>query len=427
MTKAKHLLPILILAIITGLFLYGAKAVPFHPDEATYIFMSGDLETLVHHPAELVYSLTPVDAVRQNYRLLDAPLTRWLIGIGRNLAGMPAPTIDWNWTRTWQQNEHSGALPVSNLLIVSRLSVAWLFGFTLFFTYRAGTILFGPRFVWLYVGLTALNGLVLMHSRRAMAESILLFAVSWLIFVMAKKESNPILLALPAALAFNAKFTSAGLVLVVLLAAWIFSSLPSWKIRLRNVLLCAIFIMLLTYILNPVAWRNPIQTAWAALEARTTLAAQQVEAVSNVSPDLVMDTPSQRLSGWLVFLYISPPATADVANYLQDTQVSEKAYFSNPLNNLLRGITGGVMLLTLTLMGFALAAYRTWIGNPKRIQFGILILATLIAFLSLVFFIPLPFQRYVVMLIPFINLWIVFLFVELAAQVNKNREARASL
>lgn len=427
MTQAKKLLPIAILIIIAGLYMLGAKGVPFHPDEATYIYMSGDLETLFHHPAELFYSPTPADAIRQNYRLLDAPLTRWLIGIGRMVAGAPTLTADWNWTQTWQQNAQAGALPDSTLLLISRLSVAWLFGFTLFFTYQAGKILFGPQFVWLNIVFTALNALILMHTRRAMAESVLLFAVCWLILLLAKKESNPILLGLAAALAFNAKFTSAGLVLVILMAAWVNSKLPSWKMRLRNVLLCAVFILFITYILNPVAWKNPLQTVRAALEARSTLAAQQVETVSTVSPDLIMRTPSQRLAGWLVFLYISPPATADVANYLLDTQKTEEAYFANPVNNVFRGIVGGVVLLTLSLLGFALAAYQILSNKPKLQQFGLLMVATLIAFLSLVAFIPLPFQRYAVMLIPFTNMWIVYLAVELAAKLNKNREARASL
>jgi len=427
MAKIKNLLPVGILLIITALYLSGAKAVPFHPDETTNIFLSGDLETLMHHPAELFYSPVPVDAARQNYRLLDAPLTRWLIGIGRTLAAIPAQTIDWNWSQTWQQNKESGALPDANLLLVSRLSVAWLFGFTLVFTYWAGVILFGPRFVWLNIALTALNALILMHTRRAMGESVLLFSVSWLIFTLVKKESSPILLAIPAALAFNAKFTSAGLVLAVLLAAWAYSKLPSWKMRLRNALLCAVFILVITLILNPVAWKNPFQTALAAIEARSTLAAQQVQVVTTVSPDLIMRTPAQRLAGWLVYLFITPPATADVANYLQDTQPAEQAYFANPLNNVLRGIIGGVFLLILTLLGFALAAYRIRSNNPKRLQFGLLMLATLIAFLSLVAFIPLPFQRYAVMVIPFTNLWIVYLFVELDAKLNRNREARASL
>lgn len=423
MTQAKKLLPIAILIIISGLYLLGAKAVPFHPDEATYIYMSGDLETLFHHPAELVYSPTPGDAIRQNYRLLDAPLTRWLIGIGRVVGGAPALSADWNWTQTWQQNAQTGALPDSTLILISRLSVAWLFGFTLFFTYQAGRILFGARFVWINIGLTALNALILMHTRRAMAESVLLFSVSWLIYTLARKESNPILLAIPAALAFNSKFTSAGLVLVILFTAWAYSELPSWKMRLRNVLLCAVFILFLTYILNPVSWKNPLQTVRAALDARSTLAAQQVETVSTVSPDLIMRTPSQRLAGWLVFLYISPPATADVANYLLDTQKKEEAYFVNPLNNVFRGIVGGVVLLTLSLLGFALAAFQIWSDHPKRKQYGLLMLATIIAFLSLGIFIPLPFQRYVIMVIPFANLWIVYLLVEFAAKLNKNREA----
>lgn len=423
--KLKTILPILILLLVTVLYLLGTAAVPFHPDEATQIFMSGDLETLFRHPSDLFYAAHPIDAARQNYRLLDAPLTRWLIGIGRTVAGIPALPADWNWSNSWRQNEQAGALPSDRLLLVSRLSVAWLFALTLFFAYRTGVLLRGVWMGWLNVALTALNALVLLHTRRAMAESALFFAIHWLIFALAKKEANPWLLALPAALAINAKQTVAGLVVVTLAAAWLYAGALSGGKRLRNVLLCAVCIVLVTILLNPVAWKNPVAAGRAALEARSELAIRQVNALTGVSPEQVMQSPGQRLSGWLVYLFFSPPAAADVANYLADTQAAEGIYFSNPLNRLLRGLAGGVTLLVLSIFGFGWAGYRTLRKIPLHIPLALLLLATLLVFLTLVLFIPLPFQRYCVSLIPFTNLWIAFLlagFIEKFKQRSSGRE-----
>lgn len=421
--KLQNTLPFLAILLITLVYLLGTSTVPFHPDEATQIYMSADLETLFERPAELFYASDPVDAGRQSYRLLDAPLTRWLIGAGRKLSGLGALPVDWDWTQTWQYNQANGALPGDKLLLVSRLSVAWLFAFTLFFAYRSGVLLRGTWLGWVNMALTAANALVLLHTRRAMAESALLFAVSGLIFALAKKESSPILLALPAGLALNAKQTSAGLVIVALLAAWLFSKDSTWLKKLRNAGLCAVFILLLTYMLNPVSWKNPVATAKAAIDARNTLSSQQLAAFTSVSPEMVMQNPAQRAAGWLVYLFFSPPATADVANYVSDTQTAEEAYFSNPLNNLLRGVTGGVILTVLSLFGFTLAVLDLLRNHLRDRPLGLLLLSTLAVFLSLVLFIPLPFQRYVILLLPFTNLWIAFFIARLVAKGNKNREA----
>lgn len=419
----KKLVPNLILLGVTVVYLLGTAAVPFHPDEATQIYMSGDWETLFSHPSDLLYSPTPVDPVRQNYRLLDAPLTRWLIGAGRSLAGAVALPVDWDWSKTWQQNEQAGALPGATLLLISRLSVAWLFGLSLWFIYRAGLILKGAWMGWLGVGLVALNALVLMHTRRAMAESALLFAVSWSIYALVKRETHPLWLALPAALALNAKQTAAGLIPILLLAAWFFPNGLRWPRRLLNTCLCAIFILAATYLLNPVAWKDPIPAARAAVEARSELATRQIDTLSAVSPEMVMRTPLQRVTGWLTYLFFTPPATADVANYLHNTQSAADAYFANPLNNLLRNPAGGMIVLILSLSGFILAALQTLRALKNNTSLALQLLATLVLTLSLVLLIPLPFQRYGIVLIPFVNLWLAFFLADWIGKLIKNREA----
>src|SRR5512140_1759946 len=97
--------------LVTLLYWAGLASVPFHPDESTQIFMSADFDTLFRQPGSLAWSPTPADPARQLYRLLDAPLTRDLIGAGRTLAGLPATSIDWNWSLTYADNAASGALP----------------------------------------------------------------------------------------------------------------------------------------------------------------------------------------------------------------------------------------------------------------------------------------------------------------------------
>jgi hypothetical protein len=142
-----------------------------------------------------------------------------------------------------------------------------------------------------------------------------------------------------------------------------------------------------------------------------------VEALAAASPDLVMHTKTQRLTGWLVYLFFSPPAVADVANYVTDTQGEEEQYFSNPTNNLLREPLEGAILLVLSLLGMILAASQAWKNLEMRRALSMLLLATLVAFLSIILFIPLPFQRYVVLIIPFVHLWIAFVLAEFITSI----------
>ena len=421
--KIQKILPLAAILVITALYLLTVGAVPFHPDEATQIFMSSDVEGLFAQPASLFYSQTPADPLRQNYRLLDAPLSRWLIGAGRFITGQPALNADWDWSKSWQQNETAGALPSASLLLVSRVSVAWLFALTLYLGYRTGIVMGGTALGWLMIVFVFFNALVLLHTRRTMAESALLFTVTWFSYALAKKEPRPLLLVLPAALAVNAKQTAAGLVIIALLAVWLYSSGVPWRKRLSHVLQGALLVLLVSYALNPVAWKNPAAAVRAALAARSDLATRQTETIRTVSPELLMQSPVQRVAGWLVYLYISEPAVADVANYIDDTRASEQAYFSNPLHNLLRGIGGGILMLLLSLSGFLYAAHTAVKEPSRRAPLLLLLLASLTCFLALALLIPLPFQRYTILLVPFSTLWTAFFLNGLFKRLHKNREA----
>ena len=80
---------VLLLVLLTAFHLSGFEAVPFHPDEATQLYMSSEFDDLLARPLSLAW--TPDgDDPRLAIRLLDAPMTRYLLGLGRSLAGIPA-------------------------------------------------------------------------------------------------------------------------------------------------------------------------------------------------------------------------------------------------------------------------------------------------------------------------------------------------
>ena len=159
----------LFVLVVTIFYLGGVQSVPFHPDESTAIFMSSDFETFFSKPSSLFWNPNNEQDLRQHYRELDAPLTRYLIGFGRWVTGQPATTNDWNWSASWDSNQQSGALPDPRLLLIARLSVAILFPFDLLLIFDAVRSMGNQLTAWASVILFVLNALILLHTRRAMA------------------------------------------------------------------------------------------------------------------------------------------------------------------------------------------------------------------------------------------------------------------
>ncbi len=407
--------------IVTAAYLLGTAQTPFHPDESTQIFMSGDLEIFWQNPSALFWQPQPSQPLRQHYRLLDAPLARDLIGLGRLAAGLPATQVDWDWSKSWEENRQAGALPAADVLLASRLPIALLFPFSLLLFFATARSLGGAPLAWVSVVLLAVNALVLLHTRRAMAEGPLLFASTLTLWALVRFRKNLWLLAIPAALAFDAKQTSAGLV-VVGLAAVLWPSGQSLRRRLRDSVLYGLVFGLVTLLLNPFLWAHPLQAGQAAINARANLSAGQMSFIGAQNSDQVLNTWLERLIGMISQLFIAPPAFADVGNYLQQTHAAEAAYLANPLNHLLRGFSGGGLQMLLTVYGCGLAIFglrQTQAGSRRGL--ALLLAATLVQFILLLALIPLPFQRYYLPLTPFACLWSGYAIVQFAKALWKAR------
>jgi hypothetical protein len=396
-----------IVLVSIGYFL-GLPGVPFHPDEQTYLFMSGDIERFFSNPSSLFWKPTQADELRQNYRLRDAPLSRWLIGIGRQIAGKPAPQVDWDWSKDWETNQAHGALPPQDLLLAGRWSVAFLFPLSLWLMFQIAKAIGNDLSGWAAMVILASHGLVLLHTRRAMAESALLFTCLLTLWLIQRPERSPWWIGLAAALAFNAKQSAAPLVLLCGVAVWISGNESglSFTHRFRNFIFFCLTFGFVTFILNPFLWRNPLAAGRAAWFERNQLVVQQVEMVRSVNPEMVWETPFHRLQGFFIHLFFSHPAVADVANYVQNIQSAEEKYFANPFHSLMRNLMGGAIFAFVTLFGFTLAVVRTrHLPTQKKSSTWLLWAATLLQLAGLTAFVPLPFQRYVIPLIPFQCLW----------------------
>ncbi len=108
----------------------------------------------------------------------------------------------------------------------------------------------------------------------------------------------------------------------------------------------------------------------------------------------------------LADLYLMPPIFAETSNYLEETKAAEIAYLQVFGHNALRGLFAGSIFLVMSVFGIVTSFRRTskeLSGNRE----AILICQWSTACLGAVIFIllGLPWQRYLIPLVPLACLW----------------------
>jgi len=388
----------------------GARLVPFHPDETSWLYQSRDLELLFSAPLSLAWRSEAEPTVEMDYRLLNAPLAKYVLGLGRLAAGFPSSSVavDWSWSDDWKQNVAAGALPPERLLGAARTASAALLIPAMVALYFAGVTLRGRAAGLAAAILLGTNALVLLHGRRAMAEGALTLGVALATLGVLHAARRPGLAGAATALAFAAK-TSAGVWIPIGLMAAV---LPggrrsrSWAGSLRRAAAYAASAVAVTVALHPVLWANPPGALGAMWRARQDLVASQVETTRRVMPWAVPATPAERAATMIVHLFLAPVQFAEAANYLEQTAASEAAYLVVPGHELLRGVAGGAVMLGLTVLGIGLAVARSRAaGLEERRATAIALGTTAVQAAALVIAVPLAFQRYVIPLVPLVCLW----------------------
>src|SRR5690606_13842513 len=110
--------------------LAGVALVPFHGDESTVIYMSKDYAYLFQQgdTARMRYAETPLSSEEQDLRLLNGPVTKYLIGVAWDLRGYTLDEINeqWHWGFDWYWNISNGHSPSEDLLQTARWPSAFL-------------------------------------------------------------------------------------------------------------------------------------------------------------------------------------------------------------------------------------------------------------------------------------------------------------
>jgi len=399
------ILLLIFISAVSAAYLRGTAAVPFHPDESTRIFTSSDGALFLHDPSALFWREEKTGDLRQAYRELDAPLANYLIAFARWLAGNPQLDQDWDWGKTWPENEQAGALPSPSLLLASRLAIACLFPLSLALLFFTARRFANELTAWVSVFLLASNALALLHTRRAMAEGLLLFTSIFTLWLLGRAENKRWLVSIPAALALCAKQSLAPLLVVGLAASLWPVGVPPAQ-RLKNALAHGLgytaSVLVLIFFLHPFLWENPASAIQAAARARQQLAASQVAD----RPEQALNSPTRRLVSLVGNLYFNPPMIAETGNYLAEIQSAAEAYLANPLHTLFRSLPGGAALFALALFGVTAGILRTFKAKAAAQRRLILLLAaTFLQAIALYWLIPLPWQRYYLPLAPYACLW----------------------
>jgi 4-amino-4-deoxy-L-arabinose transferase-like glycosyltransferase len=425
--------PAIILTLLLAFLFLGVGRVPFHPDETSLLYQSRDLELYLSDPRSMVWSEAGRGRAEQDYRALNAPLSKYVLGIGRRLAGHGADEVgvDWDWSLSWEENRSRGALPAAEVLLPARLASTSLVAAAVLLMYLCGLRL-GGRFTGLAAALLlGLNALVLLHGRRAMAEGTLIFAVCLGLWGILQADRRPWLAGLATALAFSAKHTAVPLIPLGWLAVlWRGQSASHAPFARHAAQSSAIYLgtaALVVMALNPLLWSDPLASGMEALRARQALVEEQIQAQAKQSALRLPMTGVDSLSALIAQLFLTPLQFEELPNYAGNLSQSVAGYLKNPLHSLLRGWISGALLMGLTLAGmlFGPAQLRT-ANRPVRRDIGLLILATLAQAAVLLLTLPFPYQRYYLPLVPPCALLAAFALWQLATLMKRLPIRRAA-
>jgi hypothetical protein len=370
--------------------------VPFHPDEATQIFMSHDVDLLFSNPSVLMYQPQDNLSPEQHYRLIDAPIPKTIIGIARNIFRLEPLTTDWNWSLTWEENKSNRALPSSTLLLLARISLGFFVPFGLISIF----LLLKRITVWpislLSVAFIGLNALFLVHTRRAMAEGVSLCFYFVVLIILLKWPDKAFLIGILAGLALQAKQTTLPVIFVPIIF-WMINSYKRQDLSgfIKKMVFFVVSILLVYYLLNPIAWKDPFHLAILQIQNRLAFSQAQASEYMALSSPLAANSIQSKITAWLANTFFAKPAFFDFGNYAKELAPEIKAYDSIFLNQIFSGWFSGLIVIFFGLFGFIFSLFKSkFIHVLENQPLLILIIVSILQTAFSLFMLPITFQRY---------------------------------
>jgi hypothetical protein len=405
-----------LLLVPTALSAYlwiGTPYVPLHGDEPTQMYMGRDAyyQFIARDTARVRYDPHMPDPDQQELRLLNGTLPKYLIGIGMIQMGYTLDTWQkpYNWGADFVWNQTNGHIPPAAQLSALRyphtaLTIAALWG-----VYMLGWLTGGAGTATLAALAFGLNPAVLLDGRRLMMEAAMLAFSIWAVIAalgLMRALAQPaqsrwrLLLSLAFGALCGLATASKHTALFTVGALWVaLSGGLMWRIARVNRadwlhwLACgaaALGLMLgVFYALNPAWWGDPLARAQTVLRLRQDLLRGQTAFFGGYA-DFADQT-----SGFFRQAFVVQPQYYQVADWAEPLAESIRTYESGGFAGLSMGTVGGLLWLTLCLMGAA--------GLARRGADGALLLVWGAVMVGLTWFItPLEWQRYYLPIYPWL-------------------------
>lgn len=376
-----HIISGLVLILLLFTYIRAIPNSPFFGDESHWIHTSVYWEILLEQP-----STSPFWS--ENYwTLTQPPVTRYIIGIARNIQGFNSEQLNnpWEFSQSFEENAANNNMPSQDLLFASRVPMAILAaltGWVIFLIILNG---YGILAAVLFVLLYAFNDYLIITLVRAMGESPMLFFLTlssfFLIlaireFIVWSKNETPdrkaiksyflfslsgIACGLAGASKINGLMAGASIALIVFALLFFFS--PSLnknlkiKMSVRIIFIFACSVILPFILINPFLYASPLSRIGLMAKFRLYEMGVQIAGF----PDMHINTLSERV----------PLLFAEVFSQYMPFHLPAILYFLlvgigaiNLINRLLdwnksRQNFPTELVLVLVLLPLALAGYAT--------------------------------------------------------------------
>lgn len=408
----RHLLLIdtLLLLALMAYITLGAEAVPFHGDESTTIWMSRDFDRVILQGDfdSVAYEPPPRRNTEQHLRIITTNVSKLAMGLAWWCTGYEAGDINdqWHWGHDMAWNRDNDRMPESRLLLITRLTSAWMTAISVAFVLAAARlvgrrILTNPLAIgavgWGAAFLYATHPAVLVNGRRAMFEGGLLLGVTmvaWMVLWLVHRRpgwASYVLVGIITGFALSTKH-SAVFTVVLLYSGLVVVALRQQAFRreLMKIAMATMVALLMFFVLNPLWWSQPLDMPTITIEQRRMMLDEQAALYGDYEDVLA------RLTGlWDQSLRPAPQYFEAPFWIEYDGVQNEIAGYDN---SLLAGWADDVVIFGVRLL---LVLAGLWLLIRQRTRLTLLVLWWLVGLLVVTLItVPMAWQRYYLPLQP---------------------------